>query len=582
MNIPTLNEQNVTTSNVQAAPQRSLADPAAHALGYLGNTLQGVGHETMDYAHQQQVKANSSAVMDAYATTSLKIADADQKFRKREGQDAQDVAPAIEEYDKISNEGLDGLHNPEQKRLLKMKMEGEKLTFSKNLYRHAAEQADILNKKNSAAVMDIETQKLSSYFRDPSQYDISNPTSQINKLRAAAADNMYMHGVPEGDPAFKDGIDKATSKAYVDRIKLLNADNPGEAEHFYQVHQDDIEPHERESLQKMVSTSNDESKGITNAQKMKEHIRINDKTETEMKAMLLDDAKGNTRVYEHSKAELHDMITTVHRDNVSQASDVGIKIEELIDKAHESGEVMSLSKLHAIPEYKQLAKMTHDEGQAELRRINAHRNQYVTEHTQQVSAQKLNDSLTKQAESQRRRDEKDSRDRFMVAVSDPETLTTMAESDLKEQGRKEGLKYAEITKLTTQRKKYLKDGDEKDSAQGDSDYIKSVISNMPGVDSGTTSSYVSKAKQFIRETEKDEKRKLKPEERKALIIQAMQHVATTEKHFYGDKTTDKPILESVKPRDYADLLKVARSKGITLTSQQIKNILEKKINSGDK
>ena len=67
MNIPVLNESNVTTTNTQAAPQQPLTSPVAQAMGQFGQSVQGVSADILEFAHQEQVKANSAVVMGRVA-----------------------------------------------------------------------------------------------------------------------------------------------------------------------------------------------------------------------------------------------------------------------------------------------------------------------------------------------------------------------------------------------------------------------------------------------------------------------------------------------------------------------------------
>ena len=189
-----------------------------------------------------------------------------------------------------------------------------------------------------------------------------------------------------------------------------------------EIHQDEIEPHERDALVKSIHTLTAESKGQAAAHAMADHIRTGDMTESEMKSKLYDQLKDDSEAYDHAKTELNDLVTTAHKDRVNEAAESGGKIEAAIDAAHEKGEIISIQQFHSMPEYQKLLKTNTPESQAEFSKINAYRNQYVAERKTEMGEVRFARALEKVGQSDRNKSAREDRDNFMLDISDPEKL----------------------------------------------------------------------------------------------------------------------------------------------------------------
>jgi hypothetical protein len=526
MQIPVLDSSSVST-NVLPTPQRSGSSPIAQGLGAVGSAVQGVGSEMAEYAHQEYVKANSAVVMGRIATLNNKRIDMMNNpqtgLLTKQGENALNITPGgLEAFDKINNENMEGL-NPEQKRLYMQHTVNERGEVQLQLMRHESEQGKALQQTNAKAVVDTDEQLLSTLYRDPEAFN-----ARLAQMKAHTLDMLHMQGIPDTSPAAHEALFKATSQAYVSQIKQTMTENPTQAQHLFEVHQDEIEPHERDSLKHAVSSLSDEKEGIDGAFGLADHIRTGDKSEVEMEKMLHDQFANKPNAFKYAKAQLGDLIRNDHDDKVNSVADVGGKIESAIDEAYTSGHLLSSAELSRMPEYQQLSKMGHKEADAELNKIRSYmaktKHEAMAEHHQAQSDERFRLTLTKMGQSESNRRDKENRDSFMVDISDPDKLTTMTEADLREQGRENNLKYSEITKLINQRKGYMKDPNKMGSAQGDHDFVKGVLDDM-GVEKPEQAKYMSRVQRGVSQMEKDEKHKFTPEQKRSAVISLMQEEA---------------------------------------------------------
>lgn len=588
MLIPRYNQTIIDQSQLPG-PRMSGASPIGRALEGAGSTLAHVGDQALSFAMEQQSKANEMAVLDASVKFGTSWLEIDNVARQRVGKDALDIKGPLDMYEQEYNKALDGLNGEEQKRLFKLHNDKSREQFTLNLERHASEQYGIMNKNNAKAKVDLEGQKLSTLYRDPSQYDIRNPDSQINKLRAAAADMMHIHGVSEGSEAWNQGMQAAEGKAYSDRIKLLMNENPAEAEHFFQVHQDDIPAHEREQLKHQISAIGDEKDGIDAAFEMLGHIQTGDKTETEMEKMLHEKFFNKPKAFKYAKAQLSDLIRKDHDDKVNAVSDVGQKIETAIDEAYASGRLLSSADIRNMPEYQQLTKMGHKEANAELNKIRSYmakvKHEAMAEHRQAQSDYKFSLAIAKMGESNKRKEEKVNRDQFKNEIADPANLTSMTETELIDKGRQAGLTYAELKTAKNDRKKLLKDSKSFDHSKANHDFVQGIITKSGVTDPSEVNKLITSANRFKEQEEERLGRKLSPKETEESIIRGLQWTAvnTTQASFvgisYGSKGEVKRRADVKNPAaiipGFDDIVsRLEQKRGRTFTDSQRKRLAE--------
>jgi hypothetical protein len=454
MQLPTYDSQ--VESTVLPTPQRPLSDPMAEATEKTGGVVQNVAQQGMELAREERIKADSSRVMDTYVNFSKNILSLQTDAFSKKGKDALNFDPYIAKFDEAYQSTRTGL-TPNQQRLFDIKTESERIHFETNLQRHANEQKDILNKENAKATVDLEDQKLSTGYLDEANYDIKSPTSQINHLRAAKADELYMNSISDKDPAFKDALNSVTSKAYVDRVKLLMTEHPTEANAFFKAHENEIEPEQREALAKSVEHLSDEQQGIALARTYHNDIKQGKKTLTDITDEIEDKTKDKQNVGKTAKTELKAYEAQWKADQVNAVSAVGTKIETAVDKYEGEGKVVSLEMLKTIPEYNELEKLASSGNKVAETELNK-----AKSYTSKISGQQKRERRQEQIENRRiaveeRRVSKEEREDFMLDISDPETLKRMTDTEITEQGRKHGLKFGQINSLITKRKGLIKE-----------------------------------------------------------------------------------------------------------------------------
>jgi len=566
-------------------PRMSGASPVGQATQGLGQTVQHLGGEVIKFASDEQRKANEMIVLDASVNFGKSWLEIDNVARQRVGKDALDIQGPMDMYEQEYNRALDGLKDEEQKRLFKLHNDKSKQQFTLNLERHASEQYGIMNRNNSKSKVDIESQKLSTLYRDPSQFDIRNPDSQINKLRASVADMLHIHGVSEGTPAWTEGMQAAEGKIYADRVKLLMNENPAEAQHFFEVHQDDIPVHEREQLKHQITAIGDEKEGTDAAFEMLAHVQTGDKTETEMEKMLHDKFSNRPKAFKFAKAQLSDFIRKDHDDKINSVSDVGQKIETDIDEAYASGRVLSSAEIRNMPEYQQLTKMGHKEANAELNKIRSYmakvKHEAMAEHRQA------------DGESNKRREEKQTRDQFKNEISDPETLTGMTETELIEKGRSAGLTYSELGKARKDRKALLKDSKALGHSKDNHDFVAGIITKSGVTDPSEVNKLITSANRFREREEERLGRKLSPKENEEAIIKGLQWEAvnTTQASFAGinygkrgevKRRADIKNEASILPGFDEIVSRLEQKRGRTFSDSQRKRLAEELLKEANK
>lgn len=455
MILPQYNER--VEPNTQAAPNFQTGSPVAQAGEELGRTIEGVGGQFQEFAHQEKVKADQTVTRDSYVNFSKEIIDLESDGLRKKGKDAFDVNTYGQKFSEIKDKYRSQLKNRDQVFMFDNQTKMEELRFTTSLHRHAAIEADELNKGNAKAQTEMDEQKLSLGYQDPANYDEKNPLSPISKFLVSVDEQAKINGLSEKDPEYKELMASAKSKAYVDRIKLLMTDRPSEALKFYKEHEADINVEQRETLGKTLEHLSDEQQGMNAAFSYLNDITNGKKTETEITKELHDKFADNPGSFKVAQAELNHLFAQNHADQVNTTAGVGTKIEAAVDKAVGQGQVVSLKLLKSIPEYNDLEKLAasgNKPAEVELNRLKSYTSK--TEAGQKREAKQISIENRKVALEEKRQKKEDAK-QFMLDTGDPNTLRTMNKTDLYERGRKAGLSYAQLKTMEASREKAIKD-----------------------------------------------------------------------------------------------------------------------------
>ena len=574
MEIPVYRENQVEPT-VLPTPRMPGDSPAGQALEGAGKTLEGVAGQAFDLAREERIKANASVVMDAYVNVSKKALNLKNDALSKKGKDALVFDKYLSDYDEFYNSVKVNL-TPEQQSLLDMRAAHEKLSFETTLHRHAREQSTALNNANAKALVDIEEQKLAVNYRVPSDFDIKNPASQINKFRASVADQLNMNGIHDTEPAFKDAMDKATSRAYADRIKLLMNENPKEAKHFLEVHQDEMEPHELERLKKEVAHLEAEQNGIGAAMSYLDDIKTGKKSETDITKELYEKFKDDPTTFKIAQAELNHLYTQNRADQVASTVSIAGSLEAKIDEATAKGQGASVAFLKNTDEYKQLSQMAADGNKAaatELSKVRSYAAKVQREETRLVKQQQ---SLNRQF--------------FMLKIGDPQTLPKMSKEEIYNQGRDAGLSINQIKQVWGEHDKLVKES--MTPAQMHNNNISTDMVNRVLDKANIPKDQREGFSQAWRGAIKAEETRLghpmSAKEIEEAGIMGIQRHATT---FLGITTGHKwekpegaPQKATTYPTDFTDrVTAVEKKRGVRVTDQQRQALYEEyKKESGDK
>jgi hypothetical protein len=245
--IPTLDSSPVSTNQL-ATPQVPASSSDTQALSGFGKTLQGVGSEMMDYAAEENAKANSAVVMGRIAKLNenrLKMMHnpgqgTDAGLLTRQGEEALNISQnGIETFDKLYGQAMEGL-SPEQTRLFQQHTANERNEVLLQLNRHEAEQGKVLQTANAKALVDTHEQVLGTLYMDMGpegsfQY-------RLKQLQAAVLDQAHMHGFGSDSPVAQNMVAEATSKAYENAIHQLADRQPSAAMEKFREVKDKLEP----------------------------------------------------------------------------------------------------------------------------------------------------------------------------------------------------------------------------------------------------------------------------------------------------------------------------------------------------
>lgn len=587
MQVPRYSEQTVELSQLPG-PRMSGADPIGQAVGGLGHTLQGIGSKSMQFAIEAQNKANEAAVLDASVSFGESWQKIDIKSRQRVGKDALDTKGPLDLFDQEYTRALDNLKTEEQKRLFKLHNARAREQFTLNLERHASEQFTLMNQNNAKAKVGLEAQMLTTLYRDPSQFDIKNKDSQINRLRAAAMDNLHLHGIKEGDPAFDAAMQDTVGKAYADRVRLLMTENPSEAEHFFQVHQDDIPAHEREQLKAGIAHVSEQSAGIAAAESLTPELLKGDKSYTELRKTLYEQLKDKPQAFKVAEQQLRSNYLAAKEDRSERVGGLAAKVEEAQSKAIAEGKFLSPKQIAAMPEYQALIKEGSKDALHEASRF------IKQAETEQRQAERERKAELREARAEARaarQELKLSQAEWTEAHNDPDMLLATTDADIRKLGPQIG--YNNVNKLITQRHKYLKDSAALERAKIDKDVIVEEMergglkyqvnpSKAETDDFKKTARLKNRVAQLMRYEQEATGKSVGPERQKEIIREQLLKVHVNKEHFWNkgevmqfEAEPQRFQVPGASDAEVGMVVSVFKQRGIEPTYEMVKQGIQK-------
>lgn len=435
--------------NTQAAPNFQTGDPMAQAGEQLGKTIEGVGGQMQEFAHQEKVKADQTVTRDSYVNFSKEIIDLESDGLRKKGKDAFDVNTYGQKFSEIKDKYRSQLKNKDQVFMFDNQTKMEELRFTTSLHRHAAIEADELNKNNAKAQTEMDEQKLSLGYQDPANYDEKNPLSPISKFLVSVDEQAKINGLSEKDPEYQEEMFNAKSKAFTDRAKLMMTDNPSEALKFVTEHKSEIATKDYENLEKSLKHESEEMAGMEIARSYHKDIKSGKKL-TDITDEIEEKTKDRPGVGKVATAELKAYESQWREDETNEASGWGIKIEAEINKMRAKGQVPSLDKIKSMSELTQLTKAAAGGNEIAAKTLNQLKSYASKKETQQKREIKAD-------AAEARREQSDYRKQFQLDTSDPNTLKLMSKADLYAKSMKAKLTIGQYKELESAREKAIKD-----------------------------------------------------------------------------------------------------------------------------
>ena len=347
MRLPTY-DQSPVEPNTLPTPHMSGAAPIAQATERLGHNI-GSG-ELFEVARHIQARADASVVMDAYVNFSKQAMALQTDAYSKKGKDALNYDPYVSQFNDAYAE-TKGRLSPNQQFIFDQKVAHERINFETGLVRHAHEQGDWLNKENAKAVVGIEEQKLSTLANDENGWQ-----EQFKQFKASNADLLNVHGITDGDPAFKQGMDNAASKAIVDRVKILaTSDRGDEALKFFHEHENEIDVKDREVLSQHLGNMTDSQEAFKISMGFLNDLRHGTKV-TDIEERIYPSLQNKPKVYKAVQTELRTLAAQVNQDQAGEVVSRGAALETMIANAQAKGQIFSSGSLMSTPEFKEIQK----------------------------------------------------------------------------------------------------------------------------------------------------------------------------------------------------------------------------------
>ena len=246
MQIPTLNESNVTASTVLPTPQRSGASPVAQGLGALGGATQGAGNELMQLAQEQKYKTDTARVDEIHSATLGKIQqlnydttiDPTDKQPKglllKQGKSAIGIAASGEtQIQALLNEATNGVTDPQQLALLKHRLSSIIPDESLSYHREEAKQTEAYRTSTATSLISALENQLPTLATQPERFEETFKAKQAKVLELAEQTGM------DAAIAVRESADK-TIKETVQYLAKLG--NPETAQAFLKNNTDRLTP----------------------------------------------------------------------------------------------------------------------------------------------------------------------------------------------------------------------------------------------------------------------------------------------------------------------------------------------------
>lgn len=597
--IPRYDEAQVSTTGINI-PRAASNYSVDQALGGLGQTMEHVGS-------QIQTRMDQSAVMESQVSLNKQIMEMQTAALKRQGHDALDNKALYDQFDKVYTEHANQMKTPQQQWMFKKQTADYRNDFELALERHAANESHKLAVDNSAALVETNLQKLSTLYRDPEQFG-----KQLKVTMASQLDSLHMQGISEQDPIAAVKMQELKSTAYVDRIKQMMADNPMEAKHLFEVHQDDIEPTQREQLKHAVSiaSSVQEVDGII------ERVRTKIEAENPTKEVDPDELYEEAKKYTQdrtTRTELRkELAYTATLHNKRVRADFDRASGAIYMRAHEDWDHNRQTPVNAVKKSPDFLSLPENEQVKVLEKVEAE-NWKIHEHDARMESEKrTRESAERTAKRQAAADERRAAaeerrakaeekkalkeqwdQRYNYLNNHPEEVAQMTPEQW--QAEAGNMSHADYKNLSEQRKK-LTTPQALSHATIEAETLNHLIKKAGITAPADVKKYGDMARHYLVAAQKEAKHQLSPKEKEEAIIQGLQHVAVRHKEsrsLFGktiseDYTIDdqrrmevkNPAAIVIPPQIEKRFDQIETARGIKLTPERRRKLYDEMLKEG--
>jgi len=380
-------------------------------------------------------------------------------------------------------------------------------------------------------MVDATAQDLSLRYRDENSYRRFDDAgkvvdSPLNRYLATVKTQLHDQGIPDTDPAFLKGMQTALGSAYVDRIKQLAVENPKAAYDF--MNRADVLPvipvEDREKLGHQLKTITDAYNVDGLMQQVTEKLKSVDPDKEIDPDEAYEEVKKLTTDPHQRELAYKEITRTVGLRNKGIKERFDRLSGGLLLDAHKDWDAKRETSVVAMRKDPRFLALPQNEQVTVLNKVEAE-NWKIHEHSQKMASEKRTRQTQASREQQRMlREEWDAN--YNHYQTNPEELAQMSKDEF--EGLAGRVSHADYKKLAEQRKK-LTGSTALSHAVVESEMLNGLLQKAGITEAGDVKKYGDMARHYVNAAQKEAKHVLSPEEKKAAIIQGLQHVSVSVK-----------------------------------------------------
>ena len=547
MNIPVLNESNVSNTNVLPTPQRPTSSPVTQALGEVGSAVTHVAGQELQHLGELKYQADDARTDERHANTLEQVnklnydttidpTDNQPKgYLLKRGKSAIGLAAkGQEQLKQILSSAMEGITDPQQQRLLKHKLQSIEPSELLSYHRHEAEQTELYHVSTAQSVITANERLMPTLAAaDPTRYAELFSANQAQVMKLA-----QMKGVDPGDAVAESG-DRNIKEAVQYIAKELN--DPEKAHQFLADHSRSVSPgtmalldHELEPARRANRVMGYAEEAIAAAQdKADPTAPIN-----EEKAM--DTIRAKTSDPEERKLA-HELLTQRVADHEKALKVTKEHYGGILVNAWEADPSLTMADIEKNPAFGKLTVEGQGYIRGQFRKAKAFTE---NEERKTLAAEKSATAATRAAATAAKREAREaSKDASYRLMAEPGALSRMSDDEYKL--ARAGLHPEDQVKLDEDRKK-LKDPKKLRDAHAHKEVVDSVLESIPGMKDGERTVLSGRLMYKLGRLQQDKGGQLTDKEVRDAVIDFTRLQWVEESHFPFNKTVTKRGISMTK------------------------------------